>query len=471
MPNFKLNLIKFKEEIKTKSGLYKFLKVAVSFLIILILAFLVFTRQTNFTNESIIENFSGFNLFSSVASFFRGQGRELIGEKDNRINILLMGIGGGEHDGPNLTDTMILASIEPSTKNISLLSIPRDLLVPIPGYGWRKINSANAFGEVNNPGRGGDLAKETTSQVFDIDIPYYAVIDFSAFNKIINDVGGVKVYVDEGFTDTLYPDENFGYAPITFEQGWQIMDGDRALKFVRSRHSTGGEGSDFARSKRQQKVIVALKEKVISLNFLMNPKNIGNLLTTMDKHVRTNLDVWQIIHLYELEKNIDAQKIVAKTLEAEPAGPLVSSLSAGAFVLRPRTGNWEELRDLVKNVFNQSYIEEAKAKSQFEEARVLIQNGTKINGLASAAGQLVRSLGYEVVDIGNAPNQDYEQTIIYDLTLGQKPNTLAILKNRFDAETKAGSPIWLNKANNATIAQGQADLLVILGKNNSFTIK
>ena len=128
-------------------------------------------------------------IFDRVRNFVLAGDRTVEGFKDDRVNILLLGVGGEGHDGEQLSDTIILASIKPSTKQIALLSIPRDLSVDIPGYGVRKINAANAFGEQTNPGEGGTLAAQVVSETLGTPIPYWIRIDFKAFEEIIDKLG------------------------------------------------------------------------------------------------------------------------------------------------------------------------------------------------------------------------------------------------------------------------------------------
>src|SRR3989344_6394346 len=167
---------------------------------------------------------SGRNPFVQVADFLFG-GDTLIGESRGQINILLLGVGGAGHDGPYLTDTNIILSIKPSTKEVALISVPRDLGVKIPGHDWRKINSAGAFGEAENPGSGGEFARKVFADTFDVEIPYYIRIDFKAFQELIDEVGGVTVNVPRAFTDKAFPGPNFSYTTIHFDAGVQTLNG------------------------------------------------------------------------------------------------------------------------------------------------------------------------------------------------------------------------------------------------------
>lgn len=191
---------------------------------------------------------------------------------NNVVNIVLLGKGGGAHDGPNLTDSINIASINLQTKNIILMSLPRDIWSePLK----EKINAAYAIGEAKDPGKGGlILAKAEVGGVIGQTIHYAAVIDFEKFEELINFFGGVDIHVEKSFTDNQFPipgrendtcggdtDYKCRYESLSFQKGMQHMDGETALNFVRSRHGNNDEGSDFARGKRQQKVISAVMAK------------------------------------------------------------------------------------------------------------------------------------------------------------------------------------------------------------------
>ena len=245
-----------------------------------------------------------------------------------------------------------------------LLSIPRDLTVNIPGYGERKINNANAFGAMDDlPGGGGMFTARILSNVLNTSIPYYMRVDFSGFKKLVDDAGGVNIDVDKSFTDYEYPTTNFGYQTISFKQGPQKMDGDKALKYTRSRHGNNGEGSDFARSRRQQKVIMALKDKMLSLEFLANPEAVSKTAEDLGNHIKTNLKLWEIMRLRSYAEKIGAGSVASKVLENNEAGMLKSETGIdGAYLLMPREKDFSEIQEFSKNIFNYSPISNEKAR-------------------------------------------------------------------------------------------------------------
>lgn len=380
-------------------------------------------------------------LFGTARQFFKtSQNTET--ENGTRINVLFLGMGGVGHDGPYLTDTMILGSFDTKTKKAALLSIPRDLSVYIPGYEWRKINHVNSFGEDENPGQGGKFAKEFVSELLDIPIHYYVRMDFDGFTKLIDDMGGVDVYVDESFTDPLFPTDNYKYQTLSFKKGWQTMGGERALQFARSRHGTGNEGSDFARSHRQQKIITALKDKIFSFSMLFSPGKIATLFNSARKNIQTDFEVWEMIKFANLLRGVKSDQIVKHSLDSGIGGLLTERIYEGAYLLEPRTGNFDEIKSVVKDIFNPE-PKTIPASSSSSKIRVEIQNGTNISGLANQINELVTGEGFNILKVGNAKTRDYQKTVIYDFSNGKYPKELANLKDKLKANVAVTIPGYL----------------------------
>ncbi len=395
--------------------------------------------------------------------------RKLTGEADDRINLLLIGMGGEGHDGPNLTDTLIVASIRPSDGQVAMLSIPRDLLVPIQDYGWKKINSVNAYGEAQDPGHGGDLIRTTAEGLLGIDIPYYVRIDFDGFRSVIDAVGGIDVYVERTFTDGSYPTYSHGLQKVSFQQGWQHLDGETALRFARSRHGNNGEGSDFARSKRQQKVLTALKDKMMSYKTLSSPSAVANTLSALQANVTTNLDVGEILRLARLAQDIDRENIKHEVLDNRPESVLVDSVVGGAYVLLPKNNDWNELRNVASNLF-----ELAEPPSQEElmtslddgqevgdAAGVEIRNGNGETGGARDTAVELKKYGFRVVRIGNADSFDYARTVVYDLKNGNSANAERLRKIIPNVDIRKPSREVLATVDTDT----DTDYLIILGQD------
>ncbi|MEI9966097.1 MAG: LCP family protein [Candidatus Moraniibacteriota bacterium] len=192
-------------------------------------------------------------------------------DEDGRINVLLLGRAGEHYPGKNLTDTVILLSIQTKTRQVALLSLPRDLLVALPGsQPATKLNALYQYGL--SSGKGPDTIREAVSTVTDQSIHYTFLIDFDGFEELVDTLGGIRVDVPRDFTDTRYPGKNYSYETFSIQKGWQTLDGPTALKYVRERHADP-EG-DFGRAKRQQQVLQALKSKAFSLPTLVNPETL-----------------------------------------------------------------------------------------------------------------------------------------------------------------------------------------------------
>ena len=462
----------------------KFFKFSIYFLAILLFssslfAWQIFSSYKNnrselpAQNNGIVSNIGqGIKNLITFKNITGGDNKKLAGEEEDRINILLLGMGGKGHNGPYLTDTLIIASIQPSTDKISFLSVPRDLYVPIEGSGWHKINHANAFGESKKTGYGSVLAVETVEKIFNLPIHYYIRADFAGFKNIVDDLGGLKIYIEKSFVDKQYPDNNFGYEPVSFIEGWETMDGERALKYSRSRHGSNGENSDFARSQRQQKTLLAAKEKALSYRFWMNPKKIGNVLADLDAHISTNLKTWEIINLSKIAKKIKPEKISNVILNNESDGLLYATNINGTYALLPKNNDFTSLKILAKNMFSNGSVAGAETSNIERKTAIEIRNGTKIAGMASRIANTLKQDNFIIDTIGNSQLQNYEKTIIYDLSRGQKQQELKFLKDKFNANIKFNVPDWLTSQpignshiNLTNPTNSSADFLIILGED------
>lgn len=410
------------------------------------------------------------NFLTQLQHLAFSRDRDIAGENEDRINILLMGIGGAGHDGPLLTDTIIIASVQPSTGKASLISLPRDLYIPYPNGSWRKINEAYSLGEGLYPGDGGSFAAETIGSVVGLNLSYYTVVDFNGFEKIIDKIGRVHINVERSFTDHTYPTSDDKVQTVSFEAGWQWMDGATALRYARSRHGNNGEGSDFARARRQQKILLATKERILSTNVLLNPLTINNLAGQLAGNIETNIEPWELWRLYTIGKNIGGEHVIRLTPDNAPGGLLVSETSlGGAFILQPRSGNFGDIQLAAKNIFSTNGLVQ-------EPPRVSIQNGTNVSGLAANLSTELQRRGYRVVGVTNAEDRTVTQTIIYDYTGGGKQTSLAALRVYLEARVVTSIPDWLvpsattldpnADAYRAPVSGNRADFLIIIGSDS-----
>ncbi|HVZ67480.1 MAG TPA: LCP family protein [Patescibacteria group bacterium] len=257
-------------------------------------------------------------------------------QKTGNINILILGIGGGNHDGPNLTDTIIVAMINPTKNTVNLVSIPRDLWVSdVNG----KINKTYQLGLDKND-KNKLLVKSVVKKITGKQIDYVVVIDFSGFVKLVDYLGGIDVNVAHTLDDYNYPIEGketdlcghpedevkdfiatgpaeldqwkyfeCRYKHLHVDQGVQHMDGETALQFSRSRHGINGEGSDFARSRRQQEVISAIKSKVLSLGIILNPVKVIGIFNILKDNIDTDVTPNEYDDFINLAQKMQKAKI------------------------------------------------------------------------------------------------------------------------------------------------------------------
>lgn len=445
-----------------------------NFLILIIVIFIIFSGKIIMSSSGAIEWIENNNFFNTIKQLTPSLEKQLSGEEDDRINILLLGIGGEGHDGSYLTDTMILASIKPSTKDVSLISFPRDLVSPVND--WQKINSIHAFAEMKESGSGGLKTIESMEKLLDINIPYYVRVDFNGFSKIIDELGGININVENSFTDYQYPilgEENnedyySRFEVLSFKSGEQKMNGDTALKYARSRHSIGIEGSDYARARRQQLVLQAIKDKLLSSSFLLNPSTINKVLGELDNNISTNLEIWEIIKLWNIGKNIDKDNISNFVLNDAPDNYLIASRSEdGAFILVPKTGNYNNIIDLVKDIFKTENEKKEDLNNDIQikyintDSSVSVLNGTWINGLAGKTSAIIKQSGFSVFEVANAPERDYNQSTVYILN-NQAKKDFDILAEISNAEKSYKLPTWVEEYNNSS---STPDFILVLGTN------
>lgn len=426
------------------------------------------------------------NFIKKITDFVFKRPPELEGQEDDRINILLTGMGGPGHNGPFLTDTILISSIKPSTGQIAMISIPRDLGVEIPGHGMQKINSANSFGEVKQSGSGAALATKVISDTFDIKIPYYARVDFEAFKEIINAVGGIKINVDKAFTDKEFPAANDSFQSLTFTAGPQTMDGSRALQYARSRHGNNGEGSDFARAKRQQKVLLALKEKILSFQTLANPIRISKIVNSLGNHISTNIEFSNMISLLKLGRTMEMSKIINLVFDIQENGYLQSGKTAqGSYILSPKTGDFKEMQKAINNIFEsggevdttptqdvpapqsinletdenfQLRTGEEEIYSTVKTDNVEIQNGTWRAGLAARVREKLREENIGVMEVGNTKKRPTEKSGIYIINKVYDSDILEKIKSTLNM------PVFESLPQNEMTASS-TNILIILGED------
>ncbi len=262
----------------------------------------------------------------------------------SRVNILVLGIDQREGmNDPARTDTMLLFTLDRQARTAGILSINRDLWVKIPG-GQRegKINTAHFLGEVEHvPGGGPALAMQTVQAALDIPVQYYLRLNFSAFEQLIDLIGGIDLNVPETIDDPNYPDAGFGYDPFHIDAGWQHLDGRTALKYARTRATPG---SDLDRVKRQQQVILAVRDKLLKEKRLPQLlTQIGSLLSLYSGSIQTNLTPGQLQELIQFAAGIERDKIYTVTFDPQSIEEYFSPDGQDAIILKP--GAVQRIRD------------------------------------------------------------------------------------------------------------------------------
>lgn len=281
---------------------------------------------------------------------------------NGRTNVLVLGLDKREGETSGLTDTILFASVNPKENKGLLLSLPRDLWIDEMKA---KLNTAYYYGNVQD-GIGLDWSKRYVEQTVGQPVHYTIVISFEGFTKLVDLLGGIDINIERSFIDEKYPipgrendlcegDKELGcrYETLSFQKGLQHMDGALALKFARSRHAQGEEGSDFARSQRQQKIIGAVREKVLSTDVLLNPQKASLVLGTIEGLIETDIPESHYGSLAKLVLSLRGIGLDSKILDFESGkpsllySPPLSDLYQKQYVLLPKDETWQEIHNWV----------------------------------------------------------------------------------------------------------------------------
>lgn len=414
----------------------------------------------------LVGGFLLFKLFSAAQSVVVDRGETALGlqgdidpsqlqtEGDSRVNFLLIGVGGDNHDGGQLSDVNMVVSVDPVNKTVSMLSIPRDLYVDVPDHYATKINEAHALGEQREEGTGAKTLERTVEDMLDIELHYYVKADFQGFVDIVDALGGVSVDVDETLIDSTI-EHSFGNdyrRTLYIEAGQNHFDGATALQYARCRKGLNC-GNDFGRSERQQKLLQAIKDKALSLDTFSNPLKVGSVLDALGRHVRTNIDIYRDMDsILDLAEQIDGEDVDSFVLNNAPDNYLASSSIAGStLVPKAGIGDFSEIQAFVKgDLFRDGFLIR-------ENARVTVLNGTTIPGLASEVEERLSGLGYNVTDTDNAPRQTATQTTVYEANNNSSPYTRRLLELRMDTTVQTAVP--------AGLTSYSSDYIIVVGED------
>lgn len=392
---------------------------------ILLLFFLVY-----WTGLKVLSALSGTRLLGFFSDLFA---KELITDNQGHTNVLMLGVGGELHEGKDLTDTIIIASINRTKGTVGMLSVPRDFYVQTTLNGMR-VNRLYEKAKLQwDSEQGLDFVRDTISEVLNIPIHYYAKIDFEAFEKTVDALDGVDVLVENEINDPLYPrDGSFDYEPFFLPKGMQHLDGATALKYVRSRKSS----SDFDRSKRQQEVLLALKNKMKEK--LFRKSVLKKLYYSLTEHVETDFSLRELLSLADFAASWNSEQLAMATLNDEPifrGGFLYTPLRElynGAFVLLPAGDNLDSVRHFVQLIFYGP-----KNISAFPLA---VLNGTEESGIAATTKSIFHRFGIETAKTANARAANLLETTWYGLTSESEP-IISFLQTIIPGKMKREVPI------------------------------
>ncbi len=375
-------------------------------------ALVVFNRVRNeVANSDILPDFTiGKPAEQESPNVERVEGEVLpVWTGTDPITVLIMGIDErAQEEDYWRSDTMILATLDPVTMKAGVLSIPRDLWVPIPGYTENRINTAHFLGDSQkHPGGGPTLAVETVAYNLGVQIDYYVRVNFSAFVEMVDLIGGIDIYVEETIDDPLYPDHNYGYDPLHIDAGWHHFYGEEALKYARVRRTTGG---DFDRARRQQQVIEAILKQVTDTKKLPQlAAQARELWQVVQSSVKLDpkLQLDEIVALANLATKVAEEDRTFRVIDETCT--LFDETPDGAQILIPLRDRIREVRD---EVFGLAAVNGEQQSLAKEEATIAILNGTATAGLAYATTEYLEDSGLDVAKYSNADRQDYDTSLI-----------------------------------------------------------
>lgn len=391
--------------------------------------------------------FSLFTVFHPVA----------LQNQNGRVNILLAANSADDpgHNGANLTDSVMVLSLNTKNNTALILSIPRDLWVDIPGVGHAKINSAY-------PNGGMDLLQEVVQDNLGLTIDYQALVNYGAFRDLVNAVGGITITIKSSDRRGIY-DPSLDYttrnccALAKYPNGAATLNGHQALDLARARGdaygSYGYEQSDFTRTMYQREMMVAVKDKAVQPSVIANPFKVSSLIDAVGNNVKTNLQLNEIETLYTYMKKVDDSKIDSyniNSLKGKDSTMLANYTSPdGQSALIPAAGldDFGDIQKQIQKIFTADPVTK-------EGATTVVLNGTETPGLA--LGQENKLIGKGMtIAIGDAPSTQATNTII-DNSGGDKPNTLAYLKSQYHATIVTSTSL--------TATYPNADFILILGQ-------
>ncbi len=397
---------------------------------------------------------------------------KLRGEEVGRVNILLAGTSEGDpgHDGADLTDSIMIVSIDTKNNTAFTVSIPRDTWVDYgaacaSGYAG-KINVAYQCGKDTNfkeagyPDGGMGLLSKIVNDNFGIKANYYGKINYKAFEDAVKAVGGIDINLktddDRGILDRIFDWEcNYNCYKVKYPNGKLHLNGEQALDLARARgdytgYPTYGTGNDFGRTTRQREMLVALKDKILSSGTLINPAKISSLLDAAGKNVKTDFKVNELRRLYAISKLVDSSKIESIDLASEKVGLLTTDMYSGQSIVLPTAGmnDFSQIKAFFKKKMSTNPVVK-------EEAKIVVLNGSGVAGLAQTKADELTKKDLTVISVGNGTSR--KDTVVIDKTAGKKSATSKLLGEIFGVTPSTSAQ------NYPDAKKYEADFIVIVG--------
>jgi LCP family protein required for cell wall assembly len=424
----------------------------------------------------LIGGYIGYRTLQAGSSIFRGnifgivQSKPLKMDSNGRTNVLVFGTAGsvedGDHPGANLTDTLMVLSVDQNKKDAYMVSLPRDLYIEYGQTcpeGYRgKINSmyecyTEGEGDTASEVRGAEALQGKVGTITGLELQYYAHINWAVVVGAIDAIGGVDVHVEGdgscGMSEYTIIDYNM---KIKYTAGLHQMSGADALSFSRARGAAGGCGlgrGDFDRQVNQQKVLKAMREKAASVETLTNLGRVTGLIDALGQNLKTNFDTSEVQTLMSLANSIPSDKIQTIDLKEPTNELIVGDMLAGASIQIPREGmyDYSEIQAFINKSLNSNEVTR-------EAANLVLLNGSHIEGYAKARSEALNKRGFTITAIDNAPEAVYERVEIYDVS-GVKSATLSKLEQIYGVKRKTGvAPLSVS---------ADTDIIVIYGPTNS----
>lgn len=420
----------------------------------------------------IVVGYIGIKAFLASSRIFNGNLFDLLGsgqalktDQYGRSNILVFGTSeddGPDHGGANLTDSIMVLSLDQKNKNAAMMSIPRDLYVDFgaacnAGYSGKINEVYNCYSdEGSNEKRGSEALAKVVGDNFGVDVQYYAHINYGVVRQTVDAVGGVDITIDSSDPRGIL-DRNFDWIcnyncyKVKYPNGPAHLDGEHALYLARARNDAGGyglPGGNFDREKNQQKIMAALKDKATSAGTLANPVAVTNLIDSLGNNVRTNFSGGEVKTLINLAKDIPNDKIKSISLVEEGNMVVTTGTFNGASIVRPVAG----VSDFSQV---QSYVRQKLNAMNGESAVIDVLNGSDGFGVATAKADELRQENLTVGKVGDAPAGNYAPMQWYDLSKGKQAKTAAKLKQLLGVDA-AGTTL-------PSGVQSSADFVIIIG--------